>query len=108
MGEERFSENEDFRIFLQSQDKNEIDQKVKALNNQVEQQVDCTTCGACCSGLMINVTEAESVSVSKQMNMTSAAFKAKYIEESVGGQLIINTIPCHFLKVGWSNILKHP
>ena len=106
MGEERFSENEDFRIFLQSQDKNEIDQKVKALNNQVEQQVDCTTCGACCSGLMINVTEAESVAVSKHLSISPSAFKEQYIEESLGGQLIINTIPCHFLKEKKCTIYK--
>jgi Fe-S-cluster containining protein len=47
---------------------------------------------------MINVTEAESDLVSKKLNMTSLAFKEKYIEESLGGQMIMNTIPCHFLK----------
>lgn len=67
------------------------------LNSKIESEVDCTSCGACCNGLMINVTEQETLRVSESLNMSQATFKEKYIEESMGGQLIMNTIPCHFL-----------
>ena len=67
------------------------------MNAKIEPEIDCTTCGACCNGLMINVTDAETHSVSSHLNMSQPAFKEKYIEESMGGQLIMNTIPCHFL-----------
>lgn len=46
---------------------------------------------------MINVTNEETTSVAEKLNITTAAFRKKYIEESPGGQLIMNTIPCHFL-----------
>ena len=46
---------------------------------------------------MINVTPEETRSVAEKLNITTAAFREKYIEESAGGQLIMNTIPCHFL-----------
>ena len=67
------------------------------LNTQIEAEIDCTSCGACCNGLMINVTEQETREVSGCLNMSQSDFKKKYIEESMGGQLILNTIPCHFL-----------
>jgi len=46
---------------------------------------------------MINVTASEIISVSKNLNTNETDFKNKYIEESLNGQFIINTIPCHFL-----------
>jgi Fe-S-cluster containining protein len=67
------------------------------INHQVEKDIDCTTCGACCKGLMINVTQPESDTVAEHLQMNSVDFEEKYIEKSLGGQMIINTIPCHFL-----------
>lgn len=55
---------------------------------------------------MINVTDAETHSVSSHLNMSQPAFKEKYIEESLGGQLIMNTIPCHFLAEKKCSIYK--
>lgn len=46
---------------------------------------------------MINVTPEESANVAKHLKMEEVAFKAKHIEESQNGVMIMNTIPCHFL-----------
>ena len=46
---------------------------------------------------MINVTSEETEIVASHLEMTKNDFTNKYIEESLGGQKIINTIPCHFL-----------
>jgi len=46
---------------------------------------------------MINVTNEETEIVASHLAMTTNDFSNKYIEESLGGQKIINTIPCHFL-----------
>jgi Fe-S-cluster containining protein len=59
--------------------------------------VDCTKCGACCKSLMINVTAEEIEAVSLHLHISATGFKEKYIEESLQGQMIMNTIPCHFL-----------
>ncbi len=46
---------------------------------------------------MINVTQPESDAVATHLQMSNNDFEEKYIEKSLGGQMIINTIPCHFL-----------
>jgi len=93
----RQEENITFRSFLKKRDAASIDNLVFKINEIVEDKIDCTDCGACCNGLMINVTEPESERVAEHLLMSKNDFKEKYIEESLGGQLIINTIPCHFL-----------
>jgi len=93
----KIEENDAFRIYINNRETEKIDELVKAINTDVEKNVDCKECGACCKGLMINVTATEITSVSKNLNTNETDFKNKYIEESLNGQFIINTIPCHFL-----------
>lgn len=70
---------------------------VAEINKRVEPLIDCTQCGACCRGLMINVTQNESDLVAVHLNMSSVDFEERHIEKSQGGQMIMNSIPCHFL-----------
>ena len=49
------------------------------INHQVEKEIDCTTCGACCKGLMINVTQSESDTVAEHLQMSGGDFEEKYI-----------------------------
>ena len=90
-------ENDAFRIFLKNRNAEKIDELVFNINREVEQKIDCTSCGACCRGLMINVTQPESDAVASHLQMSNNDFEEKYIEKSLGGQMIMNTIPCHFL-----------
>lgn len=46
---------------------------------------------------MINLTEENISPVAEKLNVSTADFKNKYVEESLQGQMIMNTIPCHFL-----------
>lgn len=94
----REDENDAFRSFIKNRDGNQIDELVFKLNSTIEKKIDCTSCGACCNGLMINVTKNEAESAAQQLEMSNEDFKKKYIEESLSGNYIINTIPCHFLK----------
>ena len=98
MANNRLEENDAFRVFLKNRDSDFIDKIVFGLNAKVEKEIDCTECGACCKSLMINVTAEEADQTAGKMNLSLSAFKEKYIEESIGGKFIINTIPCHFLK----------
>ena len=90
-------ENDAFRLFLKNRDSEKIDQIVFDLNSEIEPKIDCTKCGACCKGLMINVTQHESETVAHYFDIPVNVFKEKYIEEGESGLMIINTIPCHFL-----------
>ncbi len=100
-------ENESFRTYLQNRNSQMVDQMVHELNALVEPQVDCTACGACCNGLMINVTQPELESVAAHLAMPNDLFKSQYIEESLGGMMIINTIPCHFLHEKKCTMYEH-
>jgi uncharacterized protein len=90
-------ENRAFSNFLKKQAPELLDAEVQQLNTTITPQIDCTACGNCCKTLMINVTEAECTNVSKHLNQSVNAFKEQYIETSLQGAHIINTIPCHFL-----------
>jgi uncharacterized protein len=97
--QEKEAENQAFRTFLQSKDTDDIDQLVRELDAIITPQIDCTTCGNCCSSLMINVTPDEVTRLAGHLNKTEAEVKEEYIETGANNSLmIINTIPCHFLK----------
>ena len=107
IADENETENDRFRIHLKQQDSEQIDVIVHQLNEQVTQQVDCTLCGNCCKSLMINVTSEEASSLAVHLQISVDDAKEKYIEESDQGQLIINTIPCHFLSGTTCSIYQH-
>ena len=94
---ERQRENEKFRSFLKNQDSLDIDMKVHALNEKISAEINCTDCGNCCRSFMINVTKEEMQKVATSTQTDVASFKKKYIEESSGGIMVMNTIPCAFL-----------
>jgi uncharacterized protein len=94
---EKEPENDAFRIFLKQQDGKLTDAIVNRLNEEITPQIDCTQCGNCCKSLMINVTPAEVHALATHLKYDVAAIKEKYIETGIEGELIINTIPCHFL-----------
>ena len=103
----REDENDAFRSFIKNRDSKQIDELVFKLNAEIEKKIDCTTCGACCNGLMINVTKNEAQNAAQHLEMSVDVFKGKYIEESLAGEYIINTIPCHFLKEKKCNIYEN-
>ena len=90
-------ENDAFRKYLKCLNSEQLDEKVHAINDYVTPKIDCTECGACCRQLMINVTQEEKIKLADHLKISSQKFKDDYLEESMQGKLIINTIPCHFL-----------
>ena len=74
-----------------------IDEVVHKLNDSITPQIDCTKCGNCCKSLMINVTPAEAASLALKLATPLEEIKERYLEVSEQGQMLINTIPCHFL-----------
>jgi uncharacterized protein len=94
---EKQHENDAFRVFVKNKNSKEVDEIVHELNDRITPEIDCTRCGNCCKNLMINITPEEALVLADQLNMDLPAMKQKYIEESLQGQLIMNTIPCHFL-----------
>jgi Fe-S-cluster containining protein len=103
----RESENDAFRDFLHNKESEAIDEMVFCLNNTITAQIDCKKCGACCKMLMINVVPSEATTVSAHLGISTKEFKEKYIEESLQGQMIMSSIPCHFLKDKICTVYEH-
>ena len=104
---EKETENDRFRIFLKQLDGEQIDTIVHKLNAGISAQIDCTQCGNCCKSLMINVTGEDVKALATHLQISQADVKEKYIEESGQGEMIINTIPCHFLRGTTCSIYEH-
>ena len=98
IADEKQAENDLFRDFLKQQNDDVIDSMVHTLSETITPQIDCTQCGNCCKSLMINITKEETIQLSSHLQISETQLIDQYIEQSEQGQMIINTIPCHFLK----------
>lgn len=104
---EKETENERFREHLQAQDAAVVDRVVHAINREVEPQISCVDCGNCCKSLMVNLTEEDCVRLAPELDMTLPDFKEKYVEQGFSGNLILNSVPCHFLDGTRCSIYEH-
>ena len=107
IAEEKQAENDLFRDFLKQQDDEAIDSMVHTLTETITPQIDCTQCGNCCKSLMINITKEETDQLASHLQISETQLIDQYIEQSEQGQMIINTIPCHFLKETSCSIYDH-
>ena len=107
IAEEKQAENDLFRDFLKQQDDEAIDSMVHTLTETITPQIDCTQCGNCCKSLMINITKEETDQLASHLQISETQLIDQYIEQSEQGQMIINTIPCHFLKGTSCSIYEH-
>lgn len=92
------AENDRFSAFLKSNAILGLDQKVQLLNHQISEKVDCQQCGNCCKTLMIVVSDEEANAVAKVLDQKRQQFDAQYVEKGSHGLMIMNAMPCHFLK----------
>ena len=74
MAAERRDENDVFRQFLMQISAEELDEMTSRLNQEIEAQIDCTTCGACCQQLMINVDDTHADGAANHLNISRKQF----------------------------------
>lgn len=74
-----------------------LDDLMFKLQAEITPQIDCLACGNCCKSLLINVEPDETEAPAQQLNMSTANFEERFIEKGNSGQMLVNTIPCHFL-----------
>lgn len=94
---EREEENDSFLQFVRRLDGVSLDRSVHELNEEISAAIDCTQCGNCCKTLMINITRQEIEDLAAFLEKPVDNVKELYIEESLAGNYIINSIPCSFL-----------
>jgi Fe-S-cluster containining protein len=97
-GHENELANQQFGQFLLQLDPDLVDQKVQALNSEIVPKIDCTACGNCCKTLLININEKEADVLSEHLDQSREIFDKNYLEKGMDGALLINAVPCHFLK----------
>ena len=107
IAEEKQAENDHFQSFLKNQNEEEIDLLIQKLNDSMTPQIDCTKCGNCCKSLMIHITAEETVQLSDHLKISVDQIKEQFIEQSEQGQMILNTVPCHFLTNTSCSIYEH-
>ena len=91
-------ENIQFHDFIKSFESEEVDKLVAKIDEQVSFQIDCTNCGNCCKTLMINVEDHEADTLAKHLSISRHHFDEQYLEKGTNGMMLMNTIPCSFLK----------
>ncbi len=106
--EERTEENYYFKEHLDKLDGNHVDTLVNTINEQIAPRIDCTTCGNCCKSLMVNITQPEVERLAVFLETDVDRLKEKYVETSQeGSMMVLNAIPCHFLKGTSCSIYEH-
>jgi uncharacterized protein len=93
--------NWQFRTFLKSLDKDEveIDATVHHVYADVIKHIDCTQCANCCKEMRPVVTKDDICSISKQLRLPEDKFISKYLEVSEDNKVyLIAKKSCPFLK----------
>jgi Fe-S-cluster containining protein len=101
------AENEAFIPFLKNLPSEQVDAAEQNLNEAITPYIDCRHCGNCCKSLLINVTDAEAAAVAEHLKVPRSQFNESYIEEGISSTLLINAIPCPFLKNLSCSIYEH-
>ena len=101
------TENLEFQDFLRNLEGETLDKTVFALSEEISPLISCTDCGNCCKSLMVNIDEQEATHLAAHLGQTRAEFDQKYIEKGESGRMVINAIPCHFLKDNACTVYAH-
>lgn len=89
-----------FRRFLTKLEKNlprNADQLTPVLEKQVWKEVDCLNCANCCKQMSPTYTAADISRISIHLNMTTDAFKTKWLYKDRSGDWMNKSTPCQFL-----------
>lgn len=95
-------ENREFRSYLKSLDMeySELDDLVHEINDYVSGEIDCTTCGNCCTKTKPGFKDSDLRNFKEQINTPLPLFKEKYMVEDSEepGSFVFKSLPCKFLE----------
>lgn len=99
LGVENEEDNFRFRSWLKMQDSKKIDRIVNRLYQHYLQQINCTTCGNCCTLLQPLITKKDITRIIRILAMPENELMRKYIETDSDGDMRFKDTPCHFLEI---------
>jgi len=101
------AENDQFQSFLRDLDSLSLDKAVFELSESIAPKIECTECGNCCKSLMVNIDEKEADHLAAHLGQNREEFDEKYLSKGESGNMVINAIPCHFLKENSCTVYSH-
>lgn len=98
LGEKKRVENERFRRHLKSRDHS--DRILRRLAEEVEDEIDCTTCANCCRVANVHITERDLERLTKALSTSRKKFLEEYTGQSEEEGLILKrgAAGCVFLE----------
>jgi uncharacterized protein len=93
-------ENWDFRSMLKASNltPETIDTVAHELYQELKDQIDCTSCGHCCKTITPIISEADIKRIAKFLHISVRSTKQQWISKHDQMGLILNSLPCPFLK----------
>ncbi|MEO7142701.1 MAG: YkgJ family cysteine cluster protein [Bryobacteraceae bacterium] len=79
LGEKKRGENEKFRRHLKTREFAE--RRLRRIAEEIEEQIDCTTCANCCRVATVTVTERDAEKLSSFLGLRPEKFLAQYTTE---------------------------
>ena len=97
LGDKMKDENLRFRRYLKDHDYNE--RKFRKIAQEIEEQIDCTTCANCCKVASVQLLDRDIEKLAKFFRMSVAKFTDDYVEIDEFGDRVLRRTPegCVFL-----------
>src|ERR1700693_4973686 len=78
LGEKQREENLRLRLHLKR--RNFQERRLKRIAQDIEEQIDCTTCANCCRGATVKITERDAEKLAKRLGVRLDRFWAEYAQ----------------------------
>ncbi|HEX4593325.1 MAG TPA: YkgJ family cysteine cluster protein [Bryobacteraceae bacterium] len=98
LGQQNRAENSRFRAYLRNH--RHSDRRLRRFGEEIEAQIDCTTCANCCRVSEVGITERDIEKLAKFLGMTKEEFVRDSTHRAESGELILKRTEagCVFLK----------
>ena len=98
LGQQNRAENLRFRAYLRNH--RHSDRRLRRFGEEIEAQIDCTTCANCCRVTEVGITERDIEKLAKFLGMTKTEFVRDSTQPAESGELILKRTEagCVFLK----------
>jgi Fe-S-cluster containining protein len=98
LGQQKREENSRFRAYLRNH--RHSDRRLRRFGEDIEAQIDCTTCANCCRVSEVEITDRDIDKLAKFLGMTKEEFIRDSTQQAKSGELILKRTEsgCVFLE----------
>lgn len=95
---EHKEENHHFLKNVWTLPKDEFQTSLTNIHQDAFQKIDCLACANCCKTTPAIITKSDISRIAKHLNTSPKQFLRQYVIEDVNGDMMLNGLPCRFLK----------